>query len=148
MGKREKKFDAYINNAAPFAKPILTSIRDQVHAACPEVEEVMKWSFPHFVYAGGILCSMAAFNQHCTFGFWKGALIADAVTEKSADAHGQFGRMTSVKDLPTEKVMANFIKQAMQLNESGVRAPKKRDAKKKTAAPKQRVSVALNKPLR
>jgi uncharacterized protein YdhG (YjbR/CyaY superfamily) len=47
MGNRDPRVDAYIRNAAPFAQPILTTIRDTVHASCPDVEEAMKWSFPH-----------------------------------------------------------------------------------------------------
>src|SRR5437763_606645 len=74
MGKRDPRVDAYIAKSADFAKPILTYIRDTVHAACPDVEEEMKWSFPHFTHEG-ILCSMASFKEHCAFGFWKGSLI-------------------------------------------------------------------------
>jgi hypothetical protein len=49
-------------------------LRDLVHKACPEVEETMKWSFPHFDYKG-MMCSMAAFKQYCAFGFWKASSI-------------------------------------------------------------------------
>src|SRR5205807_2711316 len=74
MGTRDPRVDAYIAKAADFAKPILTELRETVHAACPDVEETMKWSFPHFMHQG-MLCSMAAFKQHAVFGFWKGSLI-------------------------------------------------------------------------
>lgn len=77
MGSRDKRVDAYIENAQPFAQPILRDIRDIVHAACPDVEETIKWSFPHFDYQG-IMCSMASFKEHAAFGFWKGSLIKDA----------------------------------------------------------------------
>ena len=66
--------DAYIAKSAEFARPILAHLREVVHAACPDVEETMKWSFPHFEYRG-LLCSMAAFKEHCAFGFWKGSLV-------------------------------------------------------------------------
>jgi hypothetical protein len=42
MGKRDPRVDAYIAKSADFAKPILTAIRDTVHAACPDVVEDMK----------------------------------------------------------------------------------------------------------
>ena len=45
MGTTDPRVDAYIQNAAPFAKPILAYIRRSVHAGCPEVEETMKWEF-------------------------------------------------------------------------------------------------------
>lgn len=133
MGTRDKRFDVYIADAPEFAQPILTHLREVVHSACPDVEEAIKWSHPHFVYKG-MLCMMAAFKAHCSFGFWKGALIVDPETMKNADdAHGQFGRITSVKDLPSKKTLTSYIKQAMKLNEEGISPPKKKATAKKTA---------------
>lgn len=65
MVKKDKKIDAYIAKSADFAKPILIHLREVVHKACPTAEENWKWSFPNFMYNGSILCSMAAFKQHC-----------------------------------------------------------------------------------
>ena len=75
MGTRDPRIDAYIAKQRDFAKPILTHIRVVVHAACPDVEKTLKWSSPHFEYTRGMMCGMAAFNEHAIFGFWKGALI-------------------------------------------------------------------------
>ena len=149
MGKRDKRFDAYIADSPDFAQPILTHLRDVVHDACPDVEEAIKWSHPHFVYKG-MLCMMASFKQHCSFGFWKAALIEETVTEKSGEAHGQFGRITSVKDLPSKKILTGYIKQAMKLNEAGVTVPKKKAVAKKGAAkaplkPPADLKVALDR---
>ena len=63
MGKRDPRVDAYIAKSADFAKPILNHIRAIVHEACPEVEETIKWSMPHFEYEG-ILCGMGSFKEH------------------------------------------------------------------------------------
>ena len=68
------RVDAYIAKAADFAKPILEEIRARVHAACPAVEETIKWSVPASKYKGP-LCGMAAFKKHCIFGFWKSLLV-------------------------------------------------------------------------
>src|SRR5882757_7669780 len=109
MAKKEKAIDAYIARSADFAKPILNHIRELVHKACPDVEEKMKWSFPHFDYKGEMMCSMAAFKQHAAFGFWKAALMKDPIlteTSKSEVAMGHLGRITSLKDLPSDKKMA------------------------------------------
>ena len=81
MGKKDKRVDNYIARAAHFAKPILNHIRELVHTACPGVEESIKWSFPNFDYKGPF-CSMAAFKEHCSFGFWKAALMSDATKMK------------------------------------------------------------------
>jgi uncharacterized protein YdeI (YjbR/CyaY-like superfamily) len=121
MGARDPRFDAYIQKAPPFARPILSHLRDVVHAACPEVVEEMKWSSPHFTYRG-MLAHMAAFKQHCAFGFWKGALVMGD-DERARDAAGQFGRITSLDDLPPDDVLTGYIHQAMRLNEAGAKAP-------------------------
>ncbi|MFO7526745.1 MAG: DUF1801 domain-containing protein, partial [Ignavibacteriaceae bacterium] len=64
MGKRDARIDEYISKSADFAKPVLIHLRELVHKTCPDVEETMKWSFPHFDYKG-MLCHMASFKQHC-----------------------------------------------------------------------------------
>jgi uncharacterized protein YdeI (YjbR/CyaY-like superfamily) len=121
MGKRDPRIDAYIAKSADFAKPILAHLRGVVHEACPDVEETIKWSFPHFQYRG-MLCAMAAFKAHCTFGFWKGRRVVAAVGGGAEKAMGQFGRITRLTDLPSKKVIAGYVKAAMKLNEEGVKA--------------------------
>lgn len=71
MATTDKRVDAYIGKSQPFAQPILKHIRAVVHKACPNAEETIKWGCPHFEYSGAILCSMAAFKEHCAFGFRK-----------------------------------------------------------------------------
>ncbi|MFN2563719.1 MAG: YdeI family protein [Gemmatimonadaceae bacterium] len=135
MGTRDKRVDAYIANSADFAKPILTHLREVVHEACPQVEEAMKWSFPHFMYEG-MLCSMASFKEHCAFGFWKGSLIVEQEGDAAEQAMGQFGRITKLSDLPPKKVLAGYVKKAMALNESGAKvAPRPKRAKKEMTVP-------------
>ena len=97
--KEIRRVDAYIKKAAPFAQPILTEIRETCTRACPDVEETMKWSFPHFVYKG-VLCCMASFKAHAAFGFWKGSLVTGG--PRSVDAMGHFGRITKRSDLPSK----------------------------------------------
>ena len=119
LAHTDPRVDAYIAKSAPFAQPILTRLREIVHTACPEVEETIKWSFPHFQYKG-MLCGMSAFKQHCAFGFWKWKqIVGDAGSE---DAMGQFGRITTLADLPPKKTLIAYVKKAMALNEAGVPA--------------------------
>lgn len=122
MGTRDPRVDAYIAKSAEFARPILEYLREVVHQNCPDVQETIKWSAPFFDYRGP-LCHMAAFRQHCAFGFWKGALFLDAA--KSEEAMGQFGRITALKDAPGRRVLAGHIRQAMKLNEDGVQPARK-----------------------
>jgi len=127
---KDPRIDQYIAAAADFARPILKHLRALVHQGCPEVEETMKWSFPHFMHRG-ILCSMAAFKQHCSFGFWKRDLLAAAHPglKLSDEAMGQFGRIQSMADLPSDKVLIQCVKEAVRLNEAGVPTPARRPPK-------------------
>ena len=130
MGKKDKRIDAYIAKAQPFAKPILNHIRGLVHKACPSVEETMKWSFPHFGYKGSMMCSMASFKQHMAFGFWKASIMKDpkkilAVGRGEKEAMGHLGRITGKNDLPPDNIMIQYIKEAASLNEAGVKLPSK-----------------------
>ncbi|MDZ7646621.1 MAG: DUF1801 domain-containing protein [Cytophagales bacterium] len=137
MGKRDKRIDTYILKSADFAIPILTHMRDLVHVACPDVEETMKWSFPVFEHKG-IMCNMAAFKQHCTFGFWKASLMKDKMLVKNAESEssmGHLGKIMSLKDLPSDKVIISYIKEAAKLNESGAKVLKEKTCNKELSYP-------------
>jgi|SRR5579872_1967376 len=126
MPKNNSKIDAYIAKAQPFARPILTHIRELVHKACPDVEEKIKWGFPHFDYRGEMMMSMAGFKNHAVFGFWKAALMKDAkllAVAESEAAIGHSGRLLSMNDLHPDKVILGYIKDAMRLNEEGIKLP-------------------------
>lgn len=130
----DPRVDAYIAKAQPFAQPILKRIRAAVHAGCPEVGETIKWSVPAFDYKGP-LAGMAAFKAHCVFGFWKGALMKTTRKDKAAEAMGQFGRFESIDDLPSEAAIARMVKEAVALNDAGVKVPRTRKPKPAPKAP-------------
>lgn len=120
MAKRDPRIDAYIAKSQPYARPILKQLRAVVHEACPDVEETIKWSLPHYQYRG-MLCAMAAFKAHCTFGFWKGDLVLGEGGRSAEQAMGQFGRITKVADLPPKSVIARYVRIAMKLNDEGAK---------------------------
>ena len=130
----DPRVDEYIAKSAEFAQPILIHLREVIHAACPEVKETIKWSMPNFDYHG-IMCNMAAFKQHCAFGFWKAELLLADEDDKGKEAMGQFGRITSVKDLPSKTVLTAYVKKAMKLNEAGVKVAKPKAAPRELAVP-------------
>ena len=124
----DPRIDDYIQSAAAFAQPMLVHIRDTVHQACPQVEETIKWGMPTFMHSGGILCGMAAFKKHVSFGYWKHALV---VGDGSAqEGMGSYGKMASLKDLPPKKTLLAHIRKAAKLNEDGVKAPAQRKSAK------------------
>ena len=125
MSRRDPRVDAYIAQAADFARPILERARAVVHEACPQVEETIKWDMPSFVYAGRILCGMAAFKQHAVFGFWEHARV---MGEGERTGMGSFGKMTSVRDLPPKKQLVALVRKAVALNEGGGTPPARKRA--------------------
>ena len=143
MGKTDPRIDQYIAKSADFAKPILMHLRKVVHAACPDVEETMKWSAPHFDYKG-MMCGMSAFKSHCAFGFWKGSLVLDGPGLR--DAMGHFGRITSVRDLPSDRVLTGYIKKAAKLNDAGVKVARKPPQPNKPLRVPADFAGALKKP--
>jgi uncharacterized protein YdeI (YjbR/CyaY-like superfamily) len=143
MGKTDSRVDQYIAQAADFAKPILTHIRKVVHTACPDVEETMKWSFPHFDYKGEMMCSMAAFKAHCAFGFWKSSLVLDGPAAR--DAMGHFGRITSVRDLPSDRALASYVRKAAKLNDDGIKVARRPAMTKKPLSVTADFAAALKK---
>ena len=122
MKNTSPEVDRYIAAAAPFARPILERIRSAFHKAHPEVTETMKWSFPHFEYKG-LLGSMAAFKQHVSWGFWKGRLMADplGIIPPAGETSMGGARIADVKELPSEKNMVAYVREAIRLNEEGVK---------------------------
>ena len=130
MPKTDPRVDAYIDAAPDFAKPILAHLRALVHRACPEVEETLKWRMPTFLYHG-LLCGMAAFNKHVSFGFWKHSLVMGEGVERSG--MGSFGKVANIAELPAKSELRAYIKKAMRLNASGAKAP--RVLRKRAALP-------------
>ena len=121
----DPRIDAYIARAAPFAQPILGHVRAIVAQACPEGEETLKWGLPTVVYRGKILCNMAAFKTHATFGFWQGKLVTGQATgQREATAMGQFGRLTSQADLPDDTSLAAMVTKAMALIDNHIPTPR------------------------
>lgn len=151
MEQYDDRVDAYIAKSADFAKPILIHLRELAHKASSELNETMKWSCPFFDYEGPV-CQMAAFKQHCAFGFWKAALMNDPyqILNKEPDTAGSIGRITSLADLPEDKILIEYIQQALSLNLQGVKVPsriKVQTEKKELITPVYFIEVLNRNPL-
>lgn len=144
MPNKDPRVDAYIEKSADFAKPILSHLRKLIHKASPKVSETVKWSMPAFEYKG-LICNLAAFKQHCAFGFWKQSLLEKGAFPAEKTAMGSFGRITSKKDLPPDDVIVKLVQQAVELNENGVKVDKKKPAAKKELVVPNYLAAALKK---
>lgn len=137
MEQYDSRVDAYIAKAAPFAQPILEHIRQVVHETSPLITETVKWGMPFFDYKGPV-CHMAAFKQHCGFGFWKASRLNDPhhlLNPGEEAAAGSFGRIEKIEDLPPPGSLADFVRQMIAINESGIKEAKK------PAAPKPEIAM-------
>lgn len=125
MSKKDPRIDAYIANSADFAKPILNRLRKLIHALCPLAEETIKWQSPFYLYKG-ILMATPAFKKHCAVIFWKGKLFLPEAEKR------KLRRLVSISELPGDTILTGYIRQAVELNEAGVKNPALSKPKTKT----------------
>jgi uncharacterized protein YdeI (YjbR/CyaY-like superfamily) len=106
----DPRVDAYIAGKPDFARPILTHLRALIHQAAPGVEETIKWGRPFFTLDGRMLGMMSAFKAHCIFGFWRSEMGGP---DRGESAGGDYGRITSLADLPPDDVVIGQIAAAV-----------------------------------
>lgn len=125
MSDASQRVDQYIDKADLFAQPILRKVRQLFHKACPTIEEAIKWGVPSFEHKG-MVANMAAFKKHVNVAFWKAKLMDDAAGLFAASESTSMGvlKVTDASQLPPDNVLLAYIKQAVRLNEDGVKAPK------------------------
>jgi uncharacterized protein YdeI (YjbR/CyaY-like superfamily) len=147
MNQYNAKVDAYIEKSAAFAKPILEHIRALVHEASPLITESIKWGMPFFEYKGPV-CQMAAFKEHCAFGFWKASLLYDphGLLKIAEGTAGSFGRISTIDDLPTPDAIKHFVLQAIENNDREIKVPstKKAPSEKKELVTPDYFEAVLN----
>lgn len=116
----DSRIDAYVAKAAPFARPILAHLRTLVHRAVPDAAETIKWGMPFFTVDGTPLCNIAAFKAHAAFGFWRRDITEDfEKLHVNGTAMGAAGRLTSLADLPPDKVTIAFLQTAAERTRAG-----------------------------
>ena len=126
MPRKDPRIDAYIARSADFARPILNRLRRLVHAACPVVEETIKWHAPFYLHRG-ILLATPAFKKHCAVIFWKSRWLLDR------DQKAKLRRLGSSADLPGDKFLLGCIRKAVGLNKAGVKSAARAKPKAKSA---------------
>lgn len=128
MPSTDPRIDAYIANAGRFARPILTHLRRLIHATCPAVKESIKWSSPFYEYKG-ILAATPSFKAHCKLVLWKSKLVFKDLPAKD-NPDKKLRNLTSLADLPSERILTNCLKRAVALNESTVKLASKPKARR------------------
>ena len=115
---RDLRIDAYIAAAQPFARPILQHIREVIHQTCPDVTETIKWSRPFFEHDGRMFAGLSAFKAHASFVLWRMGEEGDT-TSRDREGMGQFGKLTSVADLPDDAALTAAIREALAAIDAG-----------------------------
>lgn len=122
MPETISEVDAYIEKQPEWAQEILLKLRHIFHKACPKVIEKIRWRMPQFDHEGPMI-SVSAHKAHVRVTFWKGGLMADEAqlfTESEREGMGHV-KLSTVKEIPTQKVLVPYIKEAMKLNEEGAK---------------------------
>ncbi len=149
--KLNQKVDQYIANSKPFAQPILNHLRKLIHNACPEVEETIKWQFPFYVYKGSNLCDTASFKSHCSMGFWLAVLMKDphkVFIKGENRGMGNFGKLESLDDLPSDQIILEYLQEAMDLIDAGKKLPRKDPSTRKKLVVPDYFQARLDKNLK
>ena len=135
MKNRSPEVDAYIEKSADHAQPILKKIRDLYHKACPEIEETIKWGFPHFEY-DGLVGNVASFKEHVALGFWEGLALSDPenILEQLGKTGMASAKFPTAADVPTDAILSAYIEEALDLNVQGVKPVR---SAQKRARPKE-----------
>lgn len=147
MSQLNTKVDSYISKSVDFAKPIMEHLRQVVHETCPDVQEAIKWGIPHFDYKGDMMLILAAYKNHCSLSFFKAELMTDKQIVESVKAGKKMGYMDKIKtmsDLPSKKILISLIKEAMTLNEKGIRKTRSGSEKPKVLEAPGYFEKALN----
>jgi uncharacterized protein YdeI (YjbR/CyaY-like superfamily) len=122
MKKFNPQVEEYIAKSADFAKLILKHLQQLIHETCPDVVDAIKWGIPHFDYKGEMMCILAAYKNHCSFTFWKADLMTDKRLKENSKLKADkrfMGKLKTLEDLPKDKELIAFIKEAMLLNAKG-----------------------------
>ena len=118
-----KLIDGYIKDAPAFARPICRKLRSLIHKADKKIKEDWKWG-PNF-NKRGMICGFGAFQNHVSLAFFKGALMKDPngiLIHGGSNVHNRMAQFTSVDDVD-EKTLIEYVKEAIAINESGLKLP-------------------------
>lgn len=109
----------YIESMPEWSRNICKKLRTIIHKADPQMHEDWKWG-PNFNH-NGMVCGFGAFKKHVSFVFFQGAQMKDAkkiLQLGGANAHNRMMHILNVKDIK-EKVLIDYIKEAVQINMNG-----------------------------
>jgi len=122
-----RKIDRYIYEAADFAQPICTKLREIIRKADPKIVEDWKWG-PNF-NKDGMVCGFGACKSHVTLTFFRGAAMKDPkkILAGCSDdnAHNRSIKFRGVDEID-EKTLSAYVREATAINSKGITVPLRR----------------------
>jgi hypothetical protein len=134
----QEQINTYISEQPEWQRRLLVRLRQLIHSANEEVEESWRWNGPHFDH-DGIMIGMHAFKTCVSVWFHKGALLKDPhglfkLSEKDEE-RGMRKYKVFEGETIQEKAFTDLVKQAVRLNESGVKLNDAKPARKALVLP-------------
>lgn len=107
--------DEYIDALAEPLRAVALAARGAIDAGLPEADAAIRWAHPTWSLGKRPVCYLKRASRHVTFGFWRGASIADP----SGRLEGSGAVMAHVK-LRAEsdvdpRLFADWLAQACEL---------------------------------
>ena len=140
----QEQINQYIAAQPKWQRKLLVRLRQLVHATDPEIEEVWRWSGPHFD-RNGIMVGIFAHKTCVSVWFHKGALVKDPkqLFEAVAKDEDKGMRVYKLKegDAIDEKGFQGLMKEAVKLNLDGVKLPDAKGPRKKLEVPPELEAV-------
>ena len=123
----------YIDSKDTFAKDIMEHLRRVIHQASPNLKEAIKWKHPCFEEQG-LVCAIAAFKKHVNLSFFKGKKINDSYDIFADSNNNEVASLTftTIAEIPDDKILIDYIQQAIAINATEKKTPKKSVKKDKT----------------
>lgn len=92
-----------------------------------DLTEELKWGIPVYTHNGRNIVNIAALKDSVVVGFYKGALMEDTYKLLEQQGRVQSARIIRISDLEklyqVEKVLLDYIKEAIELEISGKKVP-------------------------
>ena len=114
---RHATIDEYIAALPPDLAAVARAARSVIDARLDGAESAIKWAHPTWSIGKQPVCYLKAASRHVTFGFWRGASIADPSgrleTSGEVMAHA---KLRSPEDVDDE-LFADWLRQARDLSQ-------------------------------
>ena len=111
-----KSVEEYISSVEDWKGEIVAELREIILEISPEIKESIKWAQPVYE-SNGPFSYIKAFKNAVNFGFWRGVDLKDpkGILVGSGEKMRHI-KITTPDDID-KKVFANFVRQAIKLNE-------------------------------